>query len=98
MKLGNDFMIEDDSPTYLEDGKKLNPDDSILKDQKAFQNFMPTLYMDKDGLPKAMVLIKMTDEQKKMVEQFSDLSIEEMDKARMEMIGKPAPPFSVQTL
>ena len=73
-------------------------DDSMLKDQKTFQNFMPTLYTDKDGKPKAMVLIKMTDEQKKMVEQFSDLSMEEMDKAGMEMIGKPAPPFSVKTL
>ncbi|MEK9517712.1 MAG: TlpA disulfide reductase family protein, partial [Flavobacteriaceae bacterium] len=73
-------------------------DDSMLKDQKTFQNFMPTLYTDKDRKPKAMVLIKMTDEQKKMVEQFSDLSMEEMDKAGMEMIGKPAPPFSVKTL
>ena len=98
MKLGNNFIMEDDFPTYLEDGKKIDSNDPMLKDQKTFQNFMTTLYIDKDGVPKAMVLIKMTDEQKKMVEQFSDLSMEEMDKAGMEMIGKPAPPFSVKTL
>ena len=34
----------------------------MIKDQKTFQNFIPTLNMDKDGVPKAMVLIRLTDE------------------------------------
>lgn len=83
MKLGNDFVIGDDFPTYLADGKKLDPNDAMLHDQETFQNFMPTLYTNKDGIPKAMVLIKMTEEQKKMAAQFSNLSMEEMDKEGM---------------
>jgi thiol-disulfide isomerase/thioredoxin len=81
-------------PVFKESGEKISENDPILRDDETFNNFWPTLYSDKKGNPKAMVLIKMTEKDKEMMARLS----KEMDEINQQMVGKPLPEFEGKTL
>ena len=52
MKLGNNFIMEDDFPTYLEDGKKIDSNDPCLKIKRPFKILFPLCIWTRTGYPK----------------------------------------------